>query len=230
MSTLIEIRDLLVQRGRIPVLEIEHLLIPRGTVTALVGANGAGKTTLLLVLARLLKPVRGAITFAGQPLVNGKDRDYRRRIGLVMQEALPLDRSVFNNVAVGLRFRGLAKKEIAPRVDAWLERLGVAHLRHRRATQLSGGEARRIALARAFVLEPELLLLDEPFQSLDRAAHQALLADLGELLPRTHTTVIFSSHNPQEVRRLAQEKITLEGGRIKSTTRLPKATPGKLSF
>jgi ABC-type bacteriocin/lantibiotic exporter with double-glycine peptidase domain len=99
MSALVEIRDLLVKRAGRPVLEIDRLTIEKGKVLAVSGPNGAGKTTLLLLLARLLKPERGKILFNGEPLENIPDLKYRRVIGLVMQDSLLMNRSVFDNVA-----------------------------------------------------------------------------------------------------------------------------------
>ncbi len=214
MSALIEIRDLKIRRQQGIVLEIARLDIERGRVTALVGPNGAGKTTLLLALARLLKPACGEIRFDGQPLETVSTLDYRRRIGLVMQDALLLDRPVFDNVALGLRFRRLPRPEICRRVDEWLERLGISSLRSRKATQLSGGEAQRVALARALVLQPDLLLLDEPFKSLDEISHARLLADLKNILPQMNTTTLFTTHSTRDVRELADEKISLRSGKI----------------
>jgi tungstate transport system ATP-binding protein len=214
MSALLEIRDLLVRRSGRLVLEIDQLKIEKGRVSALMGSNGAGKSTLLLVLARLLKPERGAIMFDGQQLERIRGRDYRRRIGLVMQEALLLNMSVAQNIALGLRFRGLSNREIASRVDEWLERLNITHLKNRAAANLSGGEARRVALARAFVLQPELLLLDEPFAALDKQTRPELIRDLKTLLPLMRATTVFSTHEDREVRALADEKIELADGRI----------------
>ncbi len=216
MSTLVSIHDVYIRRETQIVLEIEHLAIERGQVIALVGPNGAGKTTLLLALARLLKLERGQIMFDGKPLGDIPDLQYRRRVGLVMQDSLLLDRSVFDNVAIGLRFRGVPGPETCRRVDEWLDRLSISHLRARKATQLSGGEAQRVSLARALVLRPDLLLLDEPFKSLDESAHASLLADLKTLLPQTLTTTLFAAHSTKDVRELADEKIALKGGRISS--------------
>lgn len=214
MSALVEIRNLKIRRQQGIVLEVARLDIERGRVTALVGPNGAGKTTLLLALARLLKAESGEIRFDGRPLETIPALEYRRRIGLVMQDALLLGRSVFDNVALGLRFRRLPGPETCRRVDEWLERLGVSSLRNRKATQLSGGEAQRVALARALVLQPDLLLMDEPFKSLDEASHSRLLADLKSLLPQTNTTTLFATHSAKDVRALADEKITLQGGKL----------------
>jgi tungstate transport system ATP-binding protein len=214
MSTLVEIRDLLVRRAGRPVLEIDHLNIEKGRVLAVAGPNGAGKTTLLLVLARLLKPERGEIQFDGQPLGSIPDLNYRRRIGLVMQDSVLLNHSVFDNVAAGLRFRHLPKNEVTRRADEWLERLGISHLRQRPASQLSGGEARRVALARAFTLQPDLLLLDEPFSALDRSSRHKLQDDLKAILARTNTTTVFSTHSETDVQKLSDQKIELDEGKL----------------
>jgi len=214
MSTLVEIRNLLVRRAGLPVLEIDHLNIEKRRVLVLVGPNGAGKTTLLLVLARLLKPERGDILLNGQPATGLRDRDYRRRIGLVMQDPLLLDMSVYDNIAIGLRFRHVPGPESAHRVEAWAERLGIQHLKTRKAATLSGGEAQRVALARAFVLQPELLLLDEPFGALDEKTRTELLRDLKALLPTTGATTLFSTHDDREVNALADSKIELADGKI----------------
>jgi tungstate transport system ATP-binding protein len=213
MSTLVEIRGLLVRCAGRPVLEIDHLTIEKGRVLAVAGPNGAGKTTLLLILARLLKPERGEIQFDSQPLESIPDLDYRRRIGLVMQDSLLLNRSVIDNVTTGLRFRHLPKTEVTRRVEEWLERLGISHLRERPALQLSGGEARRVALARAFALQPDLLLLDEPFSALDRASRHRLQDDLKTILAGTNTTTVFSTHSEADVQKLSDCKIELNGGK-----------------
>ena len=216
MSSLIEIRDLFVHRSGRRVLEIDRLDIEQGKVLALVGPNGVGKSTLLLVLARLLKPKRGEILFAGKPFEQIKTLDYRRRVGLVMQETLMLNMSVAQNIALGLHFRNLPSKEINSRVAEWLERLKIQHLKDRSAASLSGGEAQRVALARAFVLQPQLLLLDEPFGGLDKDTRPALIHDLNSLLPAMRTTTIFSTHEEREVAALADEKMELSNGRIEA--------------
>lgn len=212
MTALVEVRGLRVERDRRQVLEIEHLAVEAGQVLAVVGPNGAGKSSLLLTLARLLKPARGEIFFNGRPADVLSDLDYRRRIGLVLQEPLLLDASVFENVAIGLRFRHLPNAEVTRRVEAWLERLGITSLRRRPATGLSGGEAQRVSLARAFALQPELLLLDEPFSSLDSPTRARLLDDLHDLLTATSTTTILITHDLKEAARLAGRVAVLLDG------------------
>ena len=202
-KNLIIIKNLLVKRGKKDVLRVDELFIKRGEVLAVVGPNGAGKSTLLLTLARLLKPNAGQILFSGTPVQNESDTIYRRRIALVMQDPLLFDRSVYQNVALGLEFRGASRDEIREKVPLWLERLGVADLTERGAKKLSGGEAQRVSLARAFVLEPELLLLDESFSALDPPTRAHLLDDLRVLLNKTATTTLFVTHDLPEARKLA---------------------------
>jgi tungstate transport system ATP-binding protein len=120
----------------------------------------------------------------------------------------------YENIAIGLRFRHMARPEIAQRVETWGARLGIEHLRKRNASTLSVGEAQRVALARAFVLQPELLLLDEPFGALDNKTRADLLRDLKTILPDTGTTTLFSTHDEREVSGLADRKIELAGGRL----------------
>lgn len=208
MGSFLEVEGLRVRRGGRLVLTLDHLTMEKGEILAVVGPNGAGKTTLLLTLAGLLRPEQGSICLEGREDGYGS-LGYRRRLALVMQENLLLSRSVFENVALGLRFRHLPKQEVQRRVEEWLERLKIVHLAQRQAGELSGGEARRVALARAFVLEPELLLLDEPFSALDRPTRQRLQEDLKTILLASGTTTIFTTHSESEVRRLAERKLDL---------------------
>ncbi len=215
MIPLVEIRNLLVKRGEHPALQLEHLAIQTGEVLAVVGPNGAGKSTLLLTLARLLRPERGEILFNGQQASAESDTIYRRRIALVMQDPLLFDKTVFDNVASGLKFRGIPKDEIRRKVPIWLERLGVSQLAKRRAGQLSGGEAQRVSLARALVLEPQLLLLDEPFSALDPPTRSRLLDDLGALLKETATTTVFVTHDLPEAAQLANRMVVIIANRLR---------------
>jgi tungstate transport system ATP-binding protein len=215
VKVLVEIHDLLVKRGDHPALQLDALTILEGEVLAVVGPNGAGKSTLLLTLARLLKPERGKILFNGQQAAAESDTSYRRRIALVMQDPLLFDTSVFDNVAAGLYFRGVSRDVIRLDVPLWLDRLGVGHLSKRRANELSGGEAQRVSLARALVLQPQLLLLDEPFSALDPPTRSSLLEDLGALLNETSTTTVFVTHDLNEAAQLGERMVVIVGNRLR---------------
>lgn len=217
MPNIYEIKDLLIRRSGLKVLEIDALDIFEGEILAVIGPNGAGKSTLLLTLSRLLKPDRGQVNFKGQSIQSMDDLTYRRKLALVLQEPLLLNRSVSDNVAVGLRFRGLDREEVNQRVKYWLERFGVLPLKDRQAQRLSGGEAQRVSLARAFALQPEVLLLDEPFGSLDAPTRAALLADLHRTLREVDITTIFITHDLNEALSLGDRVAVLLGGRLRQT-------------
>ena len=204
--------DLIVRHSNQTVLQVDSLDIQEGEVLAVIGPNGAGKSTLLLVLARLLDPDAGQVLFHGKPIQQENELAYRRRIALVLQEPLLLHQSVFDNVSAGLRFRGLPRPEIKRRTNEWLERLEISHLSNRPAYRLSGGEAQRTSLARAFALQPELLLLDEPFSSLDAPTRLRLLQDLHALLSQISITTVFITHDLDEALLLGDRVAVLLGG------------------
>ncbi|MBI2913381.1 MAG: ABC transporter ATP-binding protein [Chloroflexi bacterium] len=208
------LRDVVVERAGRPILEVDSLDVFPGEVLAAVGPNGAGKSTLLHVMALLEHPSRGQVTFDGQPLSGGY-LAYRRRMAVVFQEPLLLDASVEANVRSGLSLRGVPRGEQRPRVSQWLERFGLAGLAQRSARTLSGGEAQRTSLARALVLEPEVLLLDEPFATLDAPSRDALIDDLDRALGQSSVATVFVTHDRAEALRLGQRLAVLIGGRIR---------------
>jgi tungstate transport system ATP-binding protein len=211
----IEINDLLVKRNERVVLDVEQLSISRGETLAVVGPNGAGKSTLLLTLAQLLKPVSGEIRFDGKRLQELNELEYRRQISFVFQSPLLLDMTVEENVALGLKFRGVPKERARAEVEKWIKALGVESLSARRASQLSGGEAQRVSLARAFVLNPELLLLDEPFAALDPPTRAKLIEDLSALLAEDHRTAVFVTHNLNEAAKLSHRIAVIVNGMVR---------------
>lgn len=211
----LEVRDLVVTRGQRRVLDVTGLEIREGETLAIVGPNGAGKSTLLLALAGLLRPDRGAFAFRGAPVTPADDLGYRRRIGLVFPAPLLLSTSVYGNVAAGLRFRGLAGGETRDRVEHWLDRLGILHLRDRPASQLSSGEAQRTSLARSMVLDPDLLFLDEPFVALDSRTRAALLDDFERIGDEAAAARVIVTHHLHEAVRLGDRLAILLGGSIR---------------
>ena len=207
---LLKVQDLLVRRGGATVLDIPALDLFQGQVLSLIGPNGAGKSTLMLTLAGLLKPSRGTIFFREERIADGGFA-YRRHIAMVFQEPLLFDATVFENVATGLKIRGIGRSEIDRTVPLYLERFGIGHLTKRSARKLSGGEAQRTSLARAFVTKPEIIFLDEPFSALDPPTREALTGDLERILRETHTTAVASTHDQSEALRLADRLAVVHG-------------------
>jgi tungstate transport system ATP-binding protein len=219
MAIILGMKNLVVRYSEQTVLQVDSLEIHEGEVLAVIGPNGAGKSTLLLVLARLLQPQGGEVNFRGSPIEQENELAYRRRIALVLQEPLLMHQSVFDNVAAGLKFRGLPRTEIKQRTELWLERLEISHLGDRPAHRLSGGEAQRTSLARAFALQPELLMLDEPFSALDAPTRSRLLQDLHALLSQTNITTIFITHDLDEALHLGDRVAILLGGVLRQVGR-----------
>ena len=215
MNKLIAIRNLLIRRNHRDALRVDSLDIPRGETLAVVVPNGAGKSTLLLSLAHLLKPAKGEVKYDGKHLRDWNELEYRRKIAFVFQDPLLMDMSVEENVALGLKFRGVDKTESRVRAQKWMQAMGVDSLAKRRAGQLSGGEAQRVSLARAFVLDPELLLMDEPFSAVDPQTRGQLLKDLSDLLAHEHRTTIFVTHNLREAAQMGNRVAVVIGGELK---------------
>jgi tungstate transport system ATP-binding protein len=214
-TAILEARKLEVVRGETTILNVPSLLIKEGEILSLIGPNGAGKTTLLQTLSYLLKPFQGEIFFGGKKVErNHSVLEYRRKLAMVFQEPLLFDATVFQNVASGLKIRGMKKSEIHAKVMEQLDRFGINHLRDRSARTLSGGEAQRTSLARAFALQPEILLLDEPFSSLDPPTRDSLIEDLEHILRQTRTTAVFATHDRLEALRLSNRMAVMNEGRI----------------
>ena len=213
-ESLVELSDVVVRHGDKVALEIPGLKILPKEVLALLGPNGAGKTTLLRVMGLLQTPDAGSVKFEGIPVHSANALAMRRRIAMVFQEPLLLNNSAYQNAALGLKLRGLRGGEIADRLGPWLDRLGIAALAARSARSLSGGEAQRTSLARALVLEPELLLLDEPFAALDPGSREALLRDFQRLVKEARVTTVFVTHDRAEAFALADRVAIMADGRI----------------
>jgi ABC-type Fe3+/spermidine/putrescine transport system ATPase subunit len=214
MQSVVELTGIRVTRQEHTVLEVPALDVRQGEIVAVIGPNGAGKSTLLRVLGLLESPSGGEVRFRGVSVTPRDGLALRRRMASVFQEPLLADATVHDNVALGLRFRHVDVRHVEPRVQTWLERFGIAHLAARRSRTLSGGEAQRAALARALVVEPELLLLDEPFSSLDPPTREALIDDLGRILREERTTTVLVTHDRTEAMVLGDRVGVLMAGRL----------------
>lgn len=194
------------------VLRGVDLLVPDGSFTAILGASGSGKTTLLRVVAGFERPDHGEV-WLGDELVDDSATHYlaceRRRIGYVPQEgALFPHLSVGRNVGFGLS-RDAARPK---RVDALLELVGLAGYRRRYPHQLSGGQQQRVALARALAIEPEIVLLDEPFSSLDAALRASVRSEVLSVLRQAGTTSVLVTHDQDEALSMADQVAVLRDG------------------
>ena len=188
----------------------------RSGVTALFGSSGSGKTTIVNMIAGLLEPDRGIITLDGKDLFNSQKRinlpPYRRGIGYVFQEGrLFPHMNVRANLDYGRRMSG-HKRDVAI-FDRVVDLLGIAHLLSRRTATLSGGERQRVAIGRALLMQPRLLLLDEPLASLDSDRKDEIFPYLERLRDQSHVPMVYVSHSAGEIRRIANTVVRLENGR-----------------
>ena len=214
-AALLEARGLSLQRGGVDVLKNVSLTVRENDVLALIGPNGAGKTSLMLALAHLMPLTKGDVLVNGAPVSGTRaELAYRRRLAMVFQEPLLLSGSVASNVATGLVLRNSPSVERQKRVDEALELFGISGLSRRSAHTLSSGEARRVSLARAFAMRPEIIFLDEPFTALDLPLREALLQQLLKLLTSEGITAVIATHDCREVLQLCNRMAVMNKGRL----------------
>jgi sulfate/thiosulfate transport system ATP-binding protein len=187
--------------------------VPDGSLTALLGPSGSGKSTLLRAIAGLDQPDSGTITIRGEDVTGVPPQ--RRGIGFVFQHYAAFKHlTVRDNVAFGLKIRKRPKAEVKEKVDNLLEIVGLAGFQTRYPNQLSGGQRQRMALARALAVEPDVLLLDEPFGALDAQVRKELRAWLRRLHDEVHVTTVFVTHDQEEAIEISDDVVVLAGGKI----------------
>ena len=204
--------------GNIIALELESLLLWPGRLYTLTGPNGSGKSTLLSILAFLLKPDGGVVTYKGERInwdINNLNR-LRKGVTLLHQSPYLFSGTVNGNVAFGPKLNGIKGVELRRIVGEALEMVGLSGFEERKIAQLSGGESRRVALARALALKPEVLLLDEPLANVDRDSAQLIELLISDL-PKKGTLVVISTHDSLQGERLKGEEIRLKEGRIENS-------------
>jgi tungstate transport system ATP-binding protein len=215
VTELYRLRSVTKRYGSNVAVAIDALTIEAGRLYTLKGANGAGKSTLLGILAFLTPPTTGEIFYTGERIDWKGDIVARRRrkVTLLHQSPYLFGGTVFRNVAYGLKARGIAGDAAHRAVTRALETVGLERFRDRDARELSGGEAQRVAMARALALDPEVLLLDEPLANIDRET-AILLETVIASLPSRGTTVVMTTHDPDHPARLNGGSIVLEAGKI----------------
>ena len=192
----------------IVVLRQATLTVERAEVVALLGPSGSGKSTLLRVIAGILRPDSGSVWIGTDDITSLPA--HQRGVGMVFQDnQLFPHMSTIDNVAYGLRAAGVGKAERHERGAAWLDRVGLAGFERRNVTELSGGEAKRVALARTLATEPSVVLLDEPLTGLDRELHDRLATQLAQLLAEHSITAVLVTHDPAEADVVASRSVRM---------------------
>ncbi|MBI4835492.1 MAG: ABC transporter ATP-binding protein [Planctomycetes bacterium] len=186
-----------------------------GEKVAIIGPNGAGKTTFLQAIALLLKPATGTIIFDAKEIRNRHDTlGYHRLTAFIPQKPVLYNRSVKDNVSIGLKIRGTTKAEADESVSGILKKFRIEHLANRNALKVSGGEARRIMLARGLILNPMIVWMDEPFGDLDETVRRELIEDLIPILSQSGCATVFVTHNQDETYQLADKFMVMVKGKI----------------
>jgi sulfate transport system ATP-binding protein len=199
--------------GDFAALDDVSVMVEAGSLTALLGPSGSGKSTLLRVIAGLERPDSGTVSIAGLD-VTGRPPQ-QRGVGFVFQHYAAFKHmTVWDNIAFGLTIRKRPKAEIEQRVQELLELVQLEGLSKRYPAQLSGGQRQRMGLARALAVDPEVLLLDEPFGALDARVRKELRAWLRRLHDETHTTTVIVTHDQEEAMEVADEVVVMNRGRI----------------
>ncbi len=194
-----------------PVIDIDKGEIRHGETTAIIGPNGTGKTTLLNILAGILPPDEGVISYDGST-------DFpQREVSLVFQEPYMISTTVEKNISYPLKIRGAGKEEIEARIDELTKALSLEKLRKQRALSLSGGEKQKTALARALSFHPNLLMLDEPTANIDPYSTMEIERMLASIREKENITIIFVTHNIAQVKRISDRFIFMVGGHIEDS-------------
>jgi sulfate transport system ATP-binding protein len=209
----IAVRQLTKRYGDVVVLDDVSLEIADGSLTALLGPSGSGKTTLLRIIGGLEVPEDGTVRLGDRDVTRVPPQE--RGIGFVFQHYAPFKHmTVWDNVAFGLTIRRRPKDEVRRKVGELLSLVQIAHLADRYPAQLSGGQRQRMALARALAIEPEVLLLDEPFGALDARVRKELRIWLRRLHDEAHVTTVFVTHDQEEAMDVADHIVVMDHGRI----------------
>ncbi len=214
MTAIYQLKNLRYGYAGQPVLNIKHLMIAANKVTAIVGANGAGKSTLFDILALLQPATSDEFLFSGTALADARRAEFRQQIGYVQQRPYLMAMSVRANIGLGLKFRRWPRAAIDRAVDSIAAELGLQPLLARPARRLSGGEVQKVALARALVLQPAVMIMDEPFAYLDAQTEADMQHWIARQKVRAERTLIFSTHDQLKAQAIAEHVVGIINGDV----------------
>lgn len=214
MENIVVLRNVTKTFGNRRALDSVNLQIRKGEILALLGPNGSGKTTLLKILAFIEKPTKGEIHFGGVQVLDKNREQVRMESTMVFQKTILFSTSVYNNIAYGLKIRGTPRTKIDDQVRKALSLVKLEGFEKRQAKKLSGGEQQRVTLARALVLNPRLLLLDEPTANLDPKNASIIEESIAMVNRELGTTVVIATHNMFQAKNLPQRVALITEGQI----------------
>lgn len=206
----IQIKNLKKYYGENQVLDIESLAIKKQRITGIIGPNGCGKTTLLNIIAGLDKEYLGNINYNNKKI----NKEIVSNMTIVFQKPYLFRRSVYDNIEYPLKIRGIDRQKSKPLVEDIMKRLEIEDLRDKKAHRLSGGESQKVALGRALVFNPKLLLLDEPTSNIDPEYIVTMESEIKKFNRENKGTVIIVTHNIEQSKRLCDHIIGMENGRV----------------
>ncbi len=198
------------------ILHIERLEFNNRNINVITGANGSGKSTLLKLIGLLEGADEGSVLFNGTAACYDRSgcRALRKRIGFVMQNPYLFNMNVFENIALGLRIRKYQAKEIVSKVNKIMFELNIAHLAGRRIKGLSRGEYQKVAIAQVLVLEPDIILMDEPAANIDRESVLSMEDTVKSIQRRSGSIIIMTTHSPAQACRMSPDIISIRNGKI----------------
>ena len=211
-----ECNNIVVRYGSAVVLDVEHLVIPAGWITAISGPNGAGKTTLLEVMALLRRPSRGQLSIWGEQIPPRPDRSLRQEIVMVMHAGYMFRGDVGLNVMYGLKARGLRRKEAKARAAQALDMVGLSGMARRDVASLSAGQRQRVNLARAIAIGPRAILLDEPCANMDSKTIEAISDILRKFRDERGTTIVHTCPADGQLQKISNKVVELVAGKIQT--------------
>jgi tungstate transport system ATP-binding protein len=215
----LEVKGIAKSYEGIPVLDDLSFEFNAGNTYVVMGSNGCGKSTFLRLCALLEEPDSGSIIFKSDNVILPVDLELRRRITLVLPKVGIFNATVVNNLAYGLKIRGIEKHEGAERVEKMLEFIGLSHKRNQNALTLSSGETQRLGIGRALVIEPDILFLDEPTASVDEKNSELIVDMILQMRQAAKTAIIMTTHDSQQAIRISSLILSIKERKLFSVSR-----------